>query len=86
LTQLALTTNTATLAFTLRNGIIRYKNRVWLGNNVSLQTKVLAALHDSPLGGHSGFPVTYRRVKQLIYWKGMKQDILQYVQSCDICQ
>jgi hypothetical protein len=86
LTQLALTTNTATSAFTLRDGIIRYKNRVWLGNNVALQTKVLAALHDSPLGGHSGFPVTYRRVKQLFYWKGMKQDILQYVQSCDICQ
>jgi transposase InsO family protein len=59
---------------------------VWLGNNTTLQLKNIAALHDSALGGHSGFPVTYRRIKQLFYWKGMKKDIHAYVQTCNICQ
>jgi hypothetical protein len=30
-----------------------------------VQAKVMGALHDSPVGGHSGFPVTYRRIKSL---------------------
>lgn len=52
--------------FTLKDGLLRYKNRVWLGHNTELQNKVLNALHSAAIGGHSGFPVTYRRVKQLL--------------------
>jgi hypothetical protein len=46
--------------YTLNSGIIRYKGRVWVGNNIHLQQQIMLALHDSPVGGHSGFPVTYR--------------------------
>jgi hypothetical protein len=38
---------------------------VWLGNNSVVQSKVISAMHDSVLRGHLGFPVTYRRIKQL---------------------
>jgi hypothetical protein len=41
--------------YSLHNGIIRYKNRVWLGNNSELHNKVVIALHSSALRGHSGF-------------------------------
>jgi hypothetical protein len=44
--------------FTLSSGILRFKNRVRIGDNHSLQQQVLAALHSSVVGGHSGFPVT----------------------------
>jgi len=37
--------------FTLQQGIIRYKGRIWLGTNISLQQQVIAALHDSVVGG-----------------------------------
>jgi hypothetical protein len=46
--------------FTLRDGLLRHRGRIWLGNNIPLQTRVTSALHDSPTGGHSGFPVTYQ--------------------------
>jgi transposase InsO family protein len=86
LSQLAVASQTTNSDFTLKDGVIRYKGRIWLGTNVQLQNKVISALHDSALGGHSGAPVSYRRIKQLFYWKGMKQAIHRFVQTCSICQ
>ena len=40
--------------FSLKNGVIRYKNRIWLAYNNSAQHTGIQALHASPLGGHSG--------------------------------
>jgi len=72
--------------FSLHDGVLRYKNRLWLGSNSALQHQVMSALHDSPADGHSGFPVTYRRIKQLFAWKSMKSAVKTFVASCQICQ
>jgi hypothetical protein len=72
--------------FSLVNGVIRYKQRVWLGSNKPLQLDVINALHDSPIGGHSGVPAMYYKVKQLFFWTGMKADIYSYIHSCTVCQ
>jgi hypothetical protein len=72
--------------YSLQAGVLRYKGRIWLGTNLSLQHKVLSALHDSPMGGHSGFPVTYRRVRQLFAWPNMKGMVKDYVAGCSVCQ
>jgi hypothetical protein len=58
--------------YTLDNGLIRHKGRVWIGNNLELQTKIFQAFHSSSLGGHSGAPVTYKRIKQLFMWPGSR--------------
>lgn len=71
--------------YSLTSGLIRYKGCVWLGSNKLLQQKVMTALHASALGGHSGFPVTYSRIKQLFAWHGMKADIHDFVSQCTIC-
>lgn len=84
ITQLSLD-NSSKSPFQLRNGIILYKNRVWLGSNLKLQAQVIAALHNSPVGGHSGAPATYQKIKQLFYWPGMRMAVLQHVQACSIC-
>ncbi|CAN6322178.1 unnamed protein product [Urochloa humidicola] len=72
--------------FTLRDGLLRYKSRIWIGQNPSLQQQLMAACHSSPVGGHSGAPVTYMRMKKMFAWKGMKTQVHHYVQSCMICQ
>ncbi|WVZ95213.1 hypothetical protein U9M48_041007, partial [Paspalum notatum var. saurae] len=77
---------TAVPSFSLSAGLLRYKGRIWIGNNPSLQTRLLQACHDSAVGGHSGFPVTYSRIKQLFAWQGLKKAVRAYVQSCLICQ
>jgi hypothetical protein len=40
--------------FYLDNGLITFQNHVWIGNNSTLTTKLIATLHSSPIGGHSG--------------------------------
>jgi hypothetical protein len=72
--------------FTLNSGLLRYKGRVWIGDNPVLQKKLLSACHSSALGGHSGIPVTHMRMKKLFAWKGMKADIASFVKHCLVCQ
>jgi hypothetical protein len=65
--------------YSWRNGLLRYKNRIWVGSSPELQGKLIATFHESAVGGHSGFPVTYQRLKQHFAWKGMKAAVNNYV-------
>jgi len=85
LTELAIT-NTNAKGFSLDAGIIRFKGRVWVGNNLLAQAHILQALHNSGLGGHSGIHATYHRVKSLFAWPNLKSSVTSYVQSCSVCQ
>jgi hypothetical protein len=78
--------STAVPNFSLNNGILRYNGRIWIGKTSNLQTKLLHACHSSALGGHSGVPVTYARMKQLFAWQGMKSAVQQFVKACRVCQ
>lgn len=71
--------------FTLVDGVIRLRGRIWLGNNQALQDRVIAAFHSSALGGHSGFLVTFSRLKKLFAWHGMKAAVQAFVASCHTC-
>ena len=45
--------------------------------------QVLQAAHDEL--GHNGFPRTYAALKQVFYWKGMKEDIRKHCKTCVTC-
>lgn len=85
LTQLAINPD-ALPHYSLLNGVIRYKQRVWLGHSPCLQSQVLSALHDSPLGGHSVVLVTYQKLKQLFFWPGMRTATTEFIRTYDVCQ
>lgn len=72
--------------YSLSSGVLRYKNRVWLGCDSSLHSQVIATMHSSALGGHSGFPVTYSRLKQYFAWPNMKKSVREFVRACQVCQ
>jgi hypothetical protein len=40
--------------YSLYDGVIRYKNKIWLGDSTALHTKLISTFHASALGGHSG--------------------------------
>ena len=61
--------------YTLSGGVLRFKNRIWVGNNTSLQSQLISAMHTSALGGHSGIPVTYSKLKQYFAWPAMKSSV-----------
>jgi hypothetical protein len=71
--------------FTLYDGLIKYKNRIWLGNHTDAHRAVLLALHSSGLGGHSGVTATYHKVKALFAWPNMKQFVKDYISTCEVC-
>jgi hypothetical protein len=71
--------------YTFKDGLLRYKSKIWVGNNDQLHQQLIQALHNSAIGGHFGGPVTYSRLKQHFSWKGMKHDAQQYVQQCQVC-
>lgn len=72
--------------YKLSQGIIKYKDRIWLGHCESLQQQVMHALHASPIGGLSGFLVTYTRIKKLFNWPQMKKHVQDFVANCSVCQ
>jgi len=72
--------------YTYRDGLLRYKNRIWVGTDSQLRQRILTAFHASPVDRHSGFPVTYRRLLSLFKWPQMKKEVREFVRSCHVCQ
>lgn len=72
--------------FSVTDGVLRYKGRIWLGHNVGLQQKVLGALHNAAVGDHSGVQVTYTRLRRLFAWPGLKKSVQLFVDSCSMCK
>jgi hypothetical protein len=72
--------------YTLSSGIIRYKNRIYVGAHSNLRTQLIQAFHDSALGGHSSERVTYVTLKSLFHWPGMRSVVSQFIKKCLICQ
>lgn len=68
------------------DGLIKQHGLIWVGQNSALKTKIIAAMHSSPIGGHSGAKAAFHRVKRLFCWKGIRSDVNDFVRQCSICQ
>lgn len=66
--------------------IIYYKDIIYLVPESKMKEKVLKELHDSPLTGHPRYLKTYRQIRERFSWKGLKNDVLQYVRECSTYQ
>ena len=72
--------------YTWLDGILRYQGRIYIGNANNIRNQIIQALHDSAIGGHSGQKNYWQKLKSLFYWPGMKQEVINYVQNCEVCQ
>lgn len=72
--------------FALQEGVLKYQGHIWIGVDPGTQKTLIAALHDSAAGGHSGFHATYNWVRRLFAWKGLKIMVKEFVQQCQTCQ
>jgi hypothetical protein len=59
--------------YTYKDGLLRDKSRIWIGQDPALQSQLIQALHNSVVGGHSGAHVTYRRLKNIFAWRGYEK-------------
>jgi hypothetical protein len=74
LTELAID-KTSNPKYTLNSGILRYKGRMYIGENTQLKDKIFHSFHSSAFGGHSGTRVTLHKIKQLFFWPNLKKYI-----------
>jgi hypothetical protein len=72
--------------FELHQGLIKVHCKIWVGANSALQTKLINAFHNSAIGGHSGVLPTYKCLKRLFSWSGMKTYVDDFVKQCVVCQ
>jgi hypothetical protein len=72
--------------YTLEQGVIRFRGRIWVGKNNIAQQHITQALHASGIGGHSCVLATYQRIKRMFAWPKMKQTVASYVSACSTCQ
>jgi hypothetical protein len=72
--------------YTLSSGIIRYKNKIYVGANSDLRTQLIQSFHDSTLGGHPAERVTYVRLKSLFHWPGMRSTVSHFNKNYLVCQ
>ena len=68
-----------------RAGMIKWKQaKMYVPE--SLRLRMLNMFHDSAWAGHVGQRATYALLKKQCYWPDMKEEVVNYVQSCIICQ
>ena len=66
--------------------MLKFKDKLYVGSTSNIRSKVIKALHDSTVGGHSSQRGCLHRIQTLFYWPRIKQDVVTFVRSCDVCQ
>lgn len=64
--------------------LLRYKGRTFVP--LGMRTEVLMLFHDDPTAGHQGVGRTLVRIADVYFWRGMKRDVKNYVNTCIVCQ
>jgi len=65
--------------FMVRNGLLFFKGKLYVPVSSPIKQTLLEEFHYSLLGGHAGIQRTYGRLKENVYWPGMKQDMVNMV-------
>jgi ribonuclease HI len=67
-------------------GILRFGDRICVPDDLELRSLILSEAHESGYTIHLGEVKMYQDLKRYFWWLGMKQDVTQYVEKCQICQ
>ncbi len=71
--------------YSYQQRVLRYMGRIYIGNKGTLRRELIDHMHTSLLGGHLGMDNTYRRIKQIFYWPGLKLETKDRVKGCEVC-
>jgi len=70
----------------LENGLIYYKNRLFIPSNEEILTDIAKGCHDSKVAGHFGQEKTIELVTRNFHWEKLTEWINDYVRACHECQ
>ena len=66
--------------------MLRYQGRFCVPNIDNLRLNITAEDYGSRYSIHPGSTKMYHDLKEIYWWKGMKQDISQFVEEFPNCQ
>ena len=72
--------------FSVNDDLLYYNDRLVIPNDSALRTRLLIEAHDVASSGHMGVAKTKQRLRAVAHWKGMSNDVYNYVRSCTACQ
>ena len=68
------------------DGILLYKNGIFVPNVQCLKQMILQEMHNVPYAGHLGYQKIVAVVKSHYFWPSMKREIVEYIARCMECQ
>ena len=68
------------------DGVLRFRGRVCIPEDLELKGMILEERHESRFSMHPGMTKMYHDLKESFWWSGMKHDVARYVSSCLTCQ
>ncbi|GAU42021.1 hypothetical protein TSUD_90550 [Trifolium subterraneum] len=86
LLQEVLTNPSGKPGYTVHQGVLFYHGRLVLSSKSPSIPLLLEEFHSTPMGGHSGYLRTYRRLAENLYWVGMQRHVKEFVKTCNVCQ
>jgi len=70
----------------LEDGLLYYKNRLFIRSNEEILTEIAKGCYDSKVAGHFGQEKTIELVTRNFHWEKLSEWINDYVRLCDDCQ
>jgi hypothetical protein len=78
--------NAGHLGLTVEDGLVYSPaGQLYIPKSDAVRTALMHEMHDAPLSGHMGREKTYRRLAELVFWRGMFADVGDYVMGCFAC-
>ncbi|KIL70533.1 hypothetical protein M378DRAFT_117693 [Amanita muscaria Koide BX008] len=74
------------MGWAMKDGLIFWRNRVYVPRNRRLRDQIIQLHHDSPEAGHPGRFKTTELILRTYWWPRLHADVAAYVRGCDKCQ
>ena len=72
--------------WTLEQGLLRFDDRLVVPDESLARTRLIAEAHNQVSTAHPGKNKTRELLRTRYFWKGMTQDIDQYIRNCHDCR
>jgi len=71
--------------YSIHRDLLLYKGKIWLNHDNPFIPVLLEEFHNTPLSVHTGVAKTLSRLQHNFYWKGMREDVQNFVAHCATC-
>jgi hypothetical protein len=68
------------------NGLLRFRNRIWIPDFEPLRTSIIQMIHDFYLIGYPGKNLTYALLSKQFFWPNAARKVKQMLSNCATCR